>query len=64
MDQLKVFVLGSGSVPYQVTIYVSFFLYDPPYRVVYILYPDSLTAYDHLIITMVHVYISPSVYEF
>ena len=58
----KKMILTSGSVPDQVTIYPPLSLYDLLHRVASNLSPVPYTSSVQLIITTVHIYISPSGY--
>ena len=63
LEQLKLFILSSGSesgsVSYQVTIDPSTSLYNPPHKGEYTLSLDSYTTSEHLKTTIVHMNISP-----
>ena len=56
LEQVKQFILASGSVTDQGTKELSSSLYNPPHRGEYILCPELSTFSDHLIITMVDVH--------
>ena len=56
LDQVKQFILESGSVPDQGTKEASSYWYNPPHRGESIFSPDTSTFSDHLIITMVDIY--------
>ena len=58
LDQMKQFILVSGSAPDQGTKELSSSLYNTPHMGESILSPDPSTFYDHLIITMVDVSLS------
>ena len=58
LDQVKQFILLSGSVPEKGTNEFSSYLYNTPYKVEYILSPDPSTLSDYFTTTMLD--ISPS----
>ena len=55
LDQVKKFILASGSVPDQGTKKFIYSLYNPPHRGEYIFYPHPYTFSDHWTTTMVDV---------
>ena len=55
LDQVKQFILASGSVPDQVAKESSSSLYNPPYRGEYILSPDPSNLSHHLTTAIVDV---------
>ena len=60
LDQVNLFILASGYVPYQVTKDPSSSLHNPPHKGASILSPKPTTFSDHFITTIVDIYPSGS----
>ena len=61
---MKQLILTSGSVTRQVTVCPFVYLYDTPYMGLSISSTNYIAAVNHLMMTMVHVDLSPSGAEF